>query len=91
MFDENVSTIRFWEKNFDILKPKKNRKGNRRFTPEDVENLRIIHHLLRERGFTIKGAIEKMNSNKEDTINQVEIVKSLKKVKAFLLEIKEQL
>ncbi len=56
MFDVSVSSIRYWEKEFDILKPKKNKKGNRMFTKKDVENLRIIYHLTKERGFTLEGA-----------------------------------
>ena len=60
MFEVNISTVRYWEKEFDILKPKKNKKGNRLFTPKDVANLRIIFHLLKERGFTIDGARKKL-------------------------------
>ena len=63
MFDVNISTVRYWEKEFDILKPKKNKKGNRLFTPKDVTNLQIIHHLLKERGFTIDGARKKLKEN----------------------------
>ena len=56
MFDVNTSLIRFWEKEFSIIQPKKNRKGNRMFTPKDIENLQVIYHLLKERGYTIEGA-----------------------------------
>ena len=90
-FNVNTSLIRFWEKEFDIIKPKKNAKGNRLFTEEDVNNFFIIYHLVKERGFTLQGAKEKLKSNKEDTINQIEIVKSLENVKSFLLELKEQI
>ena len=55
-FNVNASLIRFWDKEFDILKPKKNAKGNRMFTPEDVKNLQLIYHLVKERGFTLEGA-----------------------------------
>jgi len=55
-FDVNASLIRFWEKEFDILRPKKNAKGNRKFTPEDIKNLELIYHLVKERGFTLEGA-----------------------------------
>jgi len=91
IFDVNTSLIRFWEKEFDIIKPKKNAKGNRMFTEADVNNFFIIYHLVKERGFTLQGAKEKLKNNKEDTINQIEIVKSLTEVKSFLLELKEQL
>jgi DNA-binding transcriptional MerR regulator len=91
IFDVNTSLIRFWEKEFDIIKPKKNAKGNRMFTEADVNNFFIIYHLVKERGFTLQGAKEKLKNNKEDTINQIEIVKSLKEVKSFLLELKEQI
>jgi len=91
MFEVKASTIRFWEKEFDILQPKKNKKGNRLFTQTDIENLRVIHHLLKERGFTLQGAKDKLKENKQDTVDTVEIVNSLKKIKAFLLEVKEQL
>ena len=91
IFDVNVSLIRFWEKEFDILKPKKNKKGNRMFTPKDLKNLKIIFHLVKERGFTLEGAKKKLKENKSDTIDNIEIVNRLKKVKNFLLEIAEEL
>jgi len=90
-FNVNTSLIRFWEKEFDIIKPKKNKKGNRLFTQEDVDNLYVIFHLVKERGFTLEGAKNKLKENREDTIQNVEIVKSLNKIKNFLLEIKEEL
>lgn len=91
MFDVNTSLIRFWEKEFDILKPRKNKKGNRLFTKEDLENLHIIYHLVKERGMTLKGAKKKMNENKNDTLNNFEVIKSLDSIKKLLLEIKEDL
>ncbi len=91
MFKLNTSHIRFWEKQFDILKPKKNKKGNRLFTKEDIDNLHTIYHLVKERGFTLNGAKQKLKHNKEEVINSIEIVKSLKKVKGFLMEMKEAL
>jgi DNA-binding transcriptional MerR regulator len=91
IFDVNTSLIRFWEKEFDILKPKKNAKGNRLFTEEDLNNLFIIYHLVKERGYTLQGAKEKLKDNKDDTINQIEMIKSLENVKSFLLELKKQL
>lgn len=91
IFDVNTSLIRFWEKEFDIIKPQKNKKGNRLFTQKDVDNFRIIFHLVKERGFTLQGAADKMKGNPEDTVNNAEVVRSLKKVREFLVELKEQL
>jgi len=91
MFDVNTSKIRFWENEFDILKPHKNKKGNRMFTPEDIENLRIIYHLLKERGMTIKGAQMKLKENREDTLQNFEVVRRLQDIRQTLIEIKEEL
>ena len=68
MFDVNQSLLRFYEKEFDILQPKKNKKGNRYFTPEDIENLKIIFHLIRDKGYTINGAREHLKKNMESLI-----------------------
>ena len=91
MFEVNISTVRYWEKEFDILKPKKNKKGNRLFTPKDVANLRIIFHLLKERGFTIDGARKKLKENKKDTIDNIEIVNHLRDIREFLVKLREEL
>tara|TARA_B100000780_G_scaffold77295_1_gene52241 strand:- start:337 stop:672 length:336 start_codon:yes stop_codon:yes gene_type:complete len=91
MFSVNVSLIRFWEKEFDILKPKKNKKGNRLFTKKDVDNMNIIFHLVKERGFTLEGAKQKLKENKEDTINNIEIVNHLKDIRGFLVRLREEL
>ena len=91
MFNVNASLIRFWEKEFDILKPKKNKKGNRMFTREDVDNLHIIYHLVKERGFTLQGAKDKLKGNKEEVVEHHEIVKRLQKIKSFLVEIKDEI
>jgi DNA-binding transcriptional MerR regulator len=91
MFHVNTSLIRFWEKEFEVLQPKKNKKGNRLFTPNDLENLRIIYHLLKERGFTIEGARKKLKDNKEDTAKNVEVVSKLQTIKSRLLTLKENL
>ena len=91
MFAVNVSLIRFWEKEFDILKPKKNNKGNRMFTKKDVDNLTIIYHLVKERGFTLEGAKQKLKENKEDTIDNIEIVNNLKDIRGFLVRLREEL
>ena len=91
MFKVNTSLIRFWEKQFDILQPKKNKKGNRLFTKDDLNNLHIIYHLVKERGFKLDGAKKKLKQNKEEVIQGVEIVKSLQRVRDFLTEMKQQL
>ena len=91
MFDVSVSSIRYWEKEFNILKPKKNKKGNRMFTKKDVENLRIIYHLTKERGFTLEGAKKKLRENKTDTIDNIEIISHLKNIRKFLVDFREEL
>ena len=91
MFNVNSSLIRFWEKGFDVLKPHKNKKGNRLFTPADLENLRIIYHLVKERGFTLQGAKSKLKDNKGDVVNTTEVYDSLLRLKGFLMELKQQL
>jgi DNA-binding transcriptional MerR regulator len=91
MFNVNASLIRFWEKEFEVLQPKKNKKGNRLFTAEDVENLRIIFHLVKERGFTLNGAKAKLKDNKAEVTDNTGLYDSLTKLKGFLIELKEQL
>lgn len=90
-FDVNTSLIRFWEKEFDVLKPKKNAKGNRKFTQEDIKNLELIYHLVKERGFTLEGAKIHLKENKKKTLDQFEIIRKLESVKAELIKIKGQL
>lgn len=91
MFDVNTSLIRFWEKEFDILKPKKNKKGNRLFTQKDVDNLKVIYHLVKERGYTLDGAKKKLRENKDDTIQNEQIVERLKEIRGFLVELRDNL
>lgn len=91
MFEVNTSLIRYWEKEFDIIKPQRNKKGNRLFTKKDVENFYIIYHLVKERGLTLEGAKRKLHDNREDTINNFDVVKSLESIKEMLLEVKEML
>lgn len=90
-FDVNTSLIRFWEKEFDILKPKKNAKGNRKFTPEDIYNLELIFHLVKERGFTLEGAKTHLKENKKKTLDNFEIIQKLENIKKELIKIKEAL
>lgn len=91
MFNVNTSLIRFWEKEFDIIKPQRNKKGNRLFTKADVDNFYIIYHLVKERGLTLEGAKKKMHDNREDTINNFDVVKSLESIKKMLIEVKDML
>lgn len=90
-FQVNTSLIRFWEKEFDVLKPKKNAKGNRLFTQEDLKNIKLIYNLVKENGFTLEGAKQKLKKNPEGIFNNHEIISRLEAVKAELLKIKNQL
>lgn len=90
-FGVNQSLIRFWDKEFDILKPKKNAKGNRMFTPEDVKNLQLIYHLVKERGFTLEGAKVHLKEGQKKTLDKFEIIRKLESVKTQLLQIKNEL
>ncbi|MCR9226028.1 MerR family transcriptional regulator [Muricauda sp. HICW] len=90
-FGVNTSLIRFWEKEFDVLQPKKNAKGNRKFTPQDIQNLQLIYHLVKERGFTLEGAKTHLKEEKQKTLSNFEVIQKLQKVKAELLKIKDQL
>lgn len=91
MFDVNPSLIRFWEKRFDVLKPKKNAKGNRLFTPEDIENLKLIYHLVKEKGMTLGGAEKYIKDNKNVLKRDVQILEHLGRIRSALLEIKSEL
>jgi DNA-binding transcriptional MerR regulator len=90
-FEVNTSLIRFWEKEFDALKPKKNAKGNRKFTPDDIKNLQLIYHLVKERGFTLDGAKTHLKENRRKTLENFEIIAKLERIKVELTKIKEQL
>lgn len=90
-FGVNTSLIRFWENEFDILRPKKNAKGNRKFTPDDIKNLQLIFHLVKERGFTLEGAKIHLKEEKKRTLTNFEIIRKLEFAKAELLKIKENL
>ena len=90
-FKVNTSLIRFWEKEFDVIKPKKNAKGNRKFTPEDIKNLELIYHLVKERGFTLEGAKTHLKEEKQKTLSNFEIIRKLEGVKAKLINLKNQL
>lgn len=89
MFDVNASLIRFWEKEFTILKPKKNKKGNRLFTKEDIESLKVIYNLVKEKGYTLQGAKDKLKGNKNESQANVEVLSKLKEIRDYLLELKD--
>ncbi len=90
-FDVNASLIRFWDKEFDVLKPKKNAKGNRMFTPDDVKNLQLIYHLVKERGFTLEGAKVHLKEGQKKTMDKFEIIRKLELIKTQLINIKNEL
>jgi len=90
-FNVNTSLIRFWEKEFDVLKPKKNAKGDRKFTPEDIKNLQLIYYLVKDKGFTLEGAKIHLKEEKKKTLQNFEIISKLEHIKNELLKFKEQL
>ena len=90
-FAVNTSLIRFWEKEFEVIKPKKNAKGDRMFTQDDVKNFQMIYHLVKEKGFTLEGAKKKLKTTPKKTVLTHEIISSLESVKAELIKIKNEL
>ncbi len=91
MMRESTVTIRYWENQFSELNPRKNKKGNRLFSKEDLETVKLIHHLVKERGMTIKGAKQKLKDNRDETVHNFEIVKRLQVIKNELLDIRAAL
>jgi DNA-binding transcriptional MerR regulator len=91
LFNVAPSLIRFWESEFDVIKPKKNRKGNRQFTKEDIDNVRTIYHLVKEKGFTLQGAKEMLRNDTEAVKDKMDMIDSLKRVRSFLIELREKL
>lgn len=88
LFGINDSTLRYWEKEFDIIHPRKTENGSRFYKKEDIENVRLVYHLLKERGMTIAGAKQKLKDNPDKTIRQEEIINKLKGIKEELLSLK---
>ncbi|MDR3143202.1 MAG: MerR family transcriptional regulator [Tannerellaceae bacterium] len=88
MFGLNESTLRFWEKEFDFIHPKTNDRGIRFYKKEDIESVRLVHYLVKEKGMTLAGARQKLKENKANTIREEEIVHKLKKIKEELLSLK---
>lgn len=92
MFDVNTSLIRFWEKEFDIISPSKNKKGNRLFTKKDIENFKLIFHFVKEKGYTLQGAKDKLKAGvKESDQVKVEVIDKLKGIREQLLSLKDKL
>ncbi len=91
MFSVAPSLIRFWESEFEIIKPKKNRKGNRQFTKEDIDNVRTIYHLVKEKGFTLQGAKEMLRNDSQSVKDKMEMMDSLKRVRGFMAELRDRL
>ncbi len=89
MIGENTSLIRYWENQFEMLKPQKNKKGNRLFSKKDIETVKLIHHLVKERGLTIRGAKQKLKENREGTVQNFEIVNRLQEIKKELIGIRD--
>ncbi|MDR1403094.1 MAG: MerR family transcriptional regulator [Tannerellaceae bacterium] len=88
-FGLNESTLRFWEKEFDFIRPKTNAKGIRFYKNEDIESIRLVYYLVKEKGMTLSGARQKLKNNKGNTIREEEIVHKLKKIKEELLSLKD--
>jgi DNA-binding transcriptional MerR regulator len=91
MLNVAPSLIRFWESEFDLIQPKKNRKGNRQFTREDIANVRTIYHLVKEKGFTLQGAKEMLRHDTQAVKDKMEMIDSLRRVRKFLVEVREKL
>jgi DNA-binding transcriptional MerR regulator len=91
MLSVNTSLLRYWEKEFDILKPRKNLKGDRFFTKDDIGKIKLIYHLVRERGYTLEGAKSQLKSKYEDEKKKLRIIEKLKEVRGFLVELKDTL
>lgn len=91
MFDVNASLIRYWESKFDCIKPHKNKKGNRMFTPSDVENLKLIYHLVKEKGMTLEGANNTMKRRGKSVKRDVSILERLQNIRAMLVEVRNSL
>ncbi|MDO4782265.1 MAG: MerR family transcriptional regulator [Capnocytophaga felis] len=90
-FNVNASLIRFWEKEFEIINPKKNAKGSRKFSADDVKKLQLIYHLVKEQGHTLEGARQKIQENTQKTFSNYEIVEKLERIKQMLIYLKEEM
>jgi DNA-binding transcriptional MerR regulator len=91
MLGVNPSLIRFWDKEFSVIKLQKNQKGNRIFTKEDIQQLRVIHHLVKEKGMTLKGAQHLLHRNREGVTKTAEVIEKLLNIKQQLSDIRNEL
>ena len=91
MFGVNQSNLRFWEKEFDIIQPRKNSKGTRFYTKEDIENIKLIYQLVRRQGMTLEGARKKLKDDRDQVKKNTEIVERLLKIKQEIADIKREL
>lgn len=91
MFSVAPSLIRFWESEFELIQPKKNRKGNRQFTKEDIDNVRTIYHLVKEKGFTLQGAKDMLKNDSQAVKDKMEMISALRRVRQFLTEIRDRI
>ena len=91
MLEVNASMLRYWEREFDILRPKKNAKGDRFFTKGDIEKIKLIYHLVKEKGYTLEGAKAQLKGNTEQEEKKFKLIAKLRKVKGFLSELKDEL
>ena len=93
MFDVNASLIRHWESQFSVIRPKRNKKGNRLFSPQDVENLKVIYHLVKERGMTLEGAKKALRQPPAGSgmERDTELMERLQRIRALLVEVREDL
>ncbi|MDH5608798.1 MAG: MerR family transcriptional regulator [Cyclobacteriaceae bacterium] len=86
-----TSLIRFWESEFDNIKPKKNRKGNRQFTTEDIKNIKLIFHLVKEKGYTLQGARDFIKNGVDEASDKIDLINSLRNIRNFLAHLKDEL
>jgi len=91
MFDVNPSLLRYWEKEFDILKPRKNRKGTRQYNRRDIEQIRLVYHLVKERGMTLAGARQKLKDNRDGVEKSEEVIRRLQTIRKLLIDMHDQL
>jgi len=91
MLNVAASQIRFWEGEFDIINPRKNRNGKRQFTKEDIEKVKLVYHLVKEKGYTLQGAKDKLKSGTQATKDKMEMIDTLKEVRSFLIDLKEKM
>ncbi len=91
MFNLNTSNLRFWQDEFDIISPQLNKNGERRYTPEDVKDVQLVHHLVKVKGLKLKAAKEELKNRKKQLSSNLEFIESLENLKSFLTDLKKSL